>query len=224
MYLLLALAAAAAYGAADFLGGIASRLAPIVPVLLVSQSAALVLAAAMAPMLGNVPHLADLAWGAAAGFAYAIGLLLLYRALATGRMNVVAPITGVCAPSLPVLYGLLIGEKPGWLAIVGIVLAVLAILLISRNGEPKASRADDTANRAERTVMLMAIGAGVAIGFFFIALARTPSGAGLWPLLATRAVAVLCYLGTAVLTKQPLRLPRLPLRGGGGGGGGGFFL
>jgi drug/metabolite transporter (DMT)-like permease len=212
MYLLIALAAAAAYGAADFLGGLASRQSRIVPVIIVSQAIALVLVVIAAPLLAVVPSAAEFGWGAAAGLAYGVGLLLLYRGLAEGQMSIVAPITGVCAPALPVLFGLAIGERPGALALAGVALAIVAIVLISRGASPEP-RAGDAAGTedgggAQRRVVLTAVGAGVAIGLFFIALARTHSAAGLWPLVATRSVTVLCYLVVAGVTRQSLKLSR----------------
>jgi len=88
-------------------------------VIVASQALALVLALLGAPLLGGAPNAPDLLWGAGAGLAYAVGIFLLYRGLASGQMSVVAPITGVCAPCLPVLVGLLKGERPGLWAVSG---------------------------------------------------------------------------------------------------------
>ncbi|MEO8184769.1 MAG: EamA family transporter, partial [Deltaproteobacteria bacterium] len=226
MYLLLALAAAAAYGAADFLGGVASRRSPVVAVIVVSQALALGLVLVAAPLLAAVPSRAELLWGAAAGLAYGVGLILLYRGLAFGQMSVVAPITGICAPSLPVLFGLMIGERPGAWALGGIALAIVAIVLIcwgAAGDDAPASSAQDSAEVVSgRTVVLTAVGAGVAMGFFFIALAQTHAEAGLWPLVATRAVTLACYLLVAAARKQSLRLAPRPLRASTGRGGCGY--
>jgi uncharacterized membrane protein len=215
VYLLLAVAAAAAYGAADFLGGVASRRSAITPVILVSQGLALLLALLSAPFFAAAPAAADLLWGGAAGFAYALGLLLLYRALATGLMSVVAPITGICAPCLPVLIGLLHGERPGVWALAGMVLAGVAIDLVSREPnirEPSASAPGSApAARAARGVVFTAIGAGMAFGVFLSAIAHTSPGAGLWPLVAARAVTLTSHLGVALWQRQPLRLERSSL-------------
>jgi drug/metabolite transporter (DMT)-like permease len=211
MFLLLALAAAAAYGAADFLGGVASRRAASVAVIVVSQSVGLVVMLAAAPALSPAPGAAAFAWGAAAGVAYGLGVLLLYRGLAMGRMSVVAPITAVCALAFPVLFGLLLGEHPGGWALLGIALALPAIVLVSSEAPPAEASPERGAapgTRTGRAVVLTAIGAGAGMGLFFICLARTQSGTGLWPLVAMRGVVVGGFAALALGTRQSLRLPR----------------
>ena len=213
MSLLLALAAAAAYGAADFLGGLASRKSAIAAVIVAQQTLALVLALMAAPLLTGVPNAPNLIWGALAGLAYALGIFLLYRGLATGQMSVVAPITGVCAPCLPVLIGLLTGERPGFWALTGVVLAGAAIVLVSwaPDATRRAAEPGSAAARAQRQVVFTAIGAGMAFGAFLALSAQTSSDAGLWPLVSGRAVTLLVHLGVALATRQPLRLARASL-------------
>jgi drug/metabolite transporter (DMT)-like permease len=211
MSLLLALAAAAAYGAADFLGGVASRRAASVPVIVISQSIGLVVMLAAAPALSPAPDAGALAWGAAAGVAYGLGVLLLYRGLAMGRMSVVAPITAVCALGFPVLFGLLVGEQPGGWALLGIALALPAIVLVSSEAPPAEASPGAAAapgTRTGRAVVITAIGAGAGMGLFFICLARTKSTAGLWPLVAMRTMVVGGFAALALATRQSLRLPR----------------
>src|SRR3954471_16888229 len=82
----LALASALVYGAADFCGGMASRRATAFVVVALSQAAGLVALLAVLPVVGGSPTGADLAWGAAAGIAGSSGLVLFYRALAAGVM------------------------------------------------------------------------------------------------------------------------------------------
>jgi uncharacterized membrane protein len=210
-YLILALMAAAAYGASDFLGGLASRRSPTIAVVVISQALALLSITIGAPLVGGAASTADLLWGAVAGLAYGSGLLLLYRGLASGQMSVVAAVTGVCTISLPVLFGLLVGEEPGVWALVGIGLATLSILLVS-GGAAQASSEDDVeppsiARPSQKGgVIGMAMVAGLAFGCFFIALSRTQPEAGLWPLLATRGVTMCSYLVIAAWTRQSLRL------------------
>ena len=217
--LLIAVGAAAAYGAADFLGGLASRRATPTSVIVSSQALALALGLCAAPLLAGAPTAPDLLWGAGAGLAYAIGLLLLYRALASGQMSIVAPITGICAPALPVLFGVLWGERPGAGALGGMLLAGVAIDLVSREPAVESQRRSDSGTAASlRAVVFTAIGAGAAFGVFLTAVARSSPQAGLWPIVVARAVTLLCHLLLAGAQRQSLRLERATLRLALGGG------
>lgn len=216
--LLIAVGAAAAYGAADFLGGLASRRATPTSVIVSSQALALVLGACAAPLLAGAPSAADLLWGAGAGLAYAIGLLLLYRGLASGQMSIVAPITGLCAPALPVVFGLVRGERPGMGALGGMLLAAVAIDLVSREPDAERRRSGTEAAAPLRAIVLIAIGGGAAFGVFLTAIARSSPTAGLWPIVAARAATLLCHLLLAGVQRQPLRLEPTTLRIALGGG------
>jgi len=120
MAYLLALASALLYGAADFTGGLATRRAATIPVVISSQFSGMVLLALLLPILpGSSPSRTDLLWGVAAGLTGGGGVALLYRALAIGRMAVVAPTTAVCAVVIPVVAAMLLGERPGGLAVLG---------------------------------------------------------------------------------------------------------
>jgi uncharacterized membrane protein len=217
----LALASAVLYGAADFLGGLASRSVNTIATVAVSQAAGLVLLVVLVPFLSAAATQSDLLWGGAAGLAGGIGVGLLYRALAIGTMAVVAPTTAVCAVLIPVAAETIAGERLGARTIAGILLALVAIVLVSQQSssssvERTLSGSLGGPDKARPTIMLspalaMAILSGVAIGFFFLALARTDAAAGLWPLVAARAVSVCLFLALAVAGRQPLRMPARPL-------------
>jgi drug/metabolite transporter (DMT)-like permease len=133
MVYLLAIGSAMLYGAADFTGGLTTRRAGAIPVVLLSQASGLLLLALILPLLPHAsPSRPDLFWGAVAGLTGGIGVALLYRALAIGTMAVVAPTTAVCAVAIPVVVSVLLGERPLPLAIAGIVLGIVSIVLVSR--------------------------------------------------------------------------------------------
>src|SRR5256712_13615359 len=114
MAYLLAIGSAVLYGAADFTGGLTTRRAGTIPVVLLSQAAGLILLALIMPLLPHAsPARADLLWGAAAGLTGGIGVALLYHALATGTMAVVAPTTPVCAAAIPGVGPGLPRARPG---------------------------------------------------------------------------------------------------------------
>ena len=198
MAYLFAIASAALYGAADFLGGMASRRASTMAVVVWSQAAGLVMLLLVLPLLPDAsPSRSDWFWGAVAGIAGSVGVGLLYRALAIGTMAVVAPTTAVCAVVIPVMAGLLAGERVAGLTIAGIGLAVVAIVLVSQE-------------RGTTSVARKGIGiaflSGVAIGFFFLALARTAPAAGMWPLVASRAISLVLFGGLGLATAQPMMM------------------
>ena len=206
MAYLLALLSAALFGAADFAGGLTARRASTIGVVVVSQFAGLVLVAVLLPVLPPVVLTqSDMTWGAAAGVAGGIGVALLYRALAIGTMAVAAPTTAVCAVVIPVMAAMVTGERPGAGTYAGIVLALAAIVLVSQapgadgGGVPAAA-----ATRGIGTALL----AGVAIGFFFLLLARSSPQAGLWPLLFARAASVAGFAVAAVAGGVSLRMGR----------------
>jgi uncharacterized membrane protein len=202
MAMVLALASAVVYGMADFAGGLASRRATAAAVVAVSQAAGLVAVVLLLPWLGGDPTPADLAWGAAAGVAGGLGLLLFYRALAAGVMSVVAPVTAVSAAALPVLGGLLLGERIGPLAAGGIVLALAAVVLVAAE-DGLASLRD-----ARLGTVAPALAAGAGFGLFFVVLDRTGEDSGLSPLVAARVVSVLMVGGLALATGRSLRISR----------------
>lgn len=200
MAYVLALLSAGCYGAADFTGGLATRRAAALLVVLVSQACGLVLVTLALPLLpAATPHPADLWWGAAAGLAGGIGVALLYRALATGAMSIVAPTTAVTAVALPVVTSIALGERPGGLVVVGILIGILAIVLVSRQ--------TGTTPATQSSGVGPALSAGVAIGIFLLALAQTRREAGMWPLLSDRIASVTFFVIVMAVGRHALRMP-----------------
>ena len=167
--------------------------------------AGLVALLALLPWLGGPVTRADLGWGAAAGLVGATGLLVFFRALSRGVMSVIAPVTAVTAAAVPVLAGLLIGNRISPWAGAGILLALLAVVLVSAEGGLASLRA---ARPASLTAPLVA---GTAFGFFFVLLDRTSADAGLTPLVAARLASVLLVVVVALAGKQSLRVGRAAL-------------
>jgi drug/metabolite transporter (DMT)-like permease len=187
MFSVLALGSALFYGAADFIGGLTSRRAHTVAIVAISQSAGLLLVALVLPFLPPAsPTSSDWIWSAVAGATGGGGVALLYRALAVGVMAVVAPVTAVCAVAVPVIVALALGERPSVQVGAGMVLALVAIALVSQ-------QQSDGARRKGTTGVGLALASGIAIGLFFLALARTSADAGLWPLLVARVVSVTMF-------------------------------
>jgi drug/metabolite transporter (DMT)-like permease len=197
---LLAVLASISYGAADFCGGLATkRGGNLFGVVVLSQFTGLVL---LLPFLSGSPNKIDLAWGAGAGIAGGLGVALLYRALSTGVMSVIAPVTAVCAVVVPLIVGMFLGERPKLAALIGVALAIVAIVLVSQSGEAYASAGVGTA-----------VASGIIIGFFLVCLSRSGPSAGLWPLLAARVVSVSFF---GIFVRGLPKRESLPLVIGGG--------
>jgi uncharacterized membrane protein len=197
-----AVLSAITYGAADFLGGVASKRHRPIAVVAVSQMVGLVLLLVLLPILGPDRYrLIDFGWGAAAGVVGGAGLIFFYRGLSTGRMSVVAPLSAVMTALVPLTFGLLIGERPSTLATVGVVAAIPAIALITRE-------TIDEEGESRSTGALDGFIAGIGFGAFFILISRTDPGSGLWPLVGARAASIPFVLLLAAGFRQPIR----PLR------------
>jgi drug/metabolite transporter (DMT)-like permease len=185
MAALLALISAVCYGISDFTGGLATRRATAVSVVLVSNGLSLVIALVITLAVpGSTFAGSDFAWGAAAGIVGLVGVVLLYRGLAVGPMSVVAPITSVLAAAVPLGVGIARGERPGPAALVGVALALPAIVLISR--QPR----DPTRTHVTPVALVAALSAGLSFGGFYVLLAQTGPDGGTWPLVSQRIASV----------------------------------
>jgi drug/metabolite transporter (DMT)-like permease len=176
-----ALSSAVAYGAGDFAGGLAARRAPVLTVTTVAQVAGLVVLLPATLLVPGQISVVAVAIGALAGVCGMGGLLLYMRGLAVGPMGLVAPLSSVVGAGLPLAVGVLDGERPGAVAGLALVVALVAIALASAG-----SRGDAAAGAG----LVYGLGAGVGFGLFFVAIAATPDGAGLWPLVFGRVTSV----------------------------------
>jgi drug/metabolite transporter (DMT)-like permease len=191
--ILLAALCAVTYGLADYSGGRATRSVASAVVTLLGQATSLALVIAGLVIVGTpMASSHDLWWGAAGGVAGGFALVAFYSALSRGTMTMVAPITAVVSAVLPVIVGLSLGERPSGPALVGIVVACLAVALVSG---AIGTRHQET----HLSTVVLAAAAGVGFGFIFIAFARTADDSGLWPLVAARAASlpVLAIIVTA---------------------------
>jgi len=120
-------------------------------------------------------------------------------------MAVVAPTTAVCAVVIPLMAAMLLGERPGPRTLAGIALAIVSIVLVSQ-ARTSAAPGEHAAACGLRSALGLALLSGVAIGLFFLALARTASSAGLWPLLVARFASVVLSGGAALAAGRSLRM------------------
>lgn len=196
----LALGAALCFGITDFVSALLARRVHSAVVALVAQlgGTALILVAALLAPAPSVTAGA-LGWGALSGIGTGVGIAFLFRGMGNGQLSVVVPLSDVGGVVLPVLVGvLLLGERPSWLAWLGIVAAAPALWLITGAG------------RGARTAAGSADGLLSGLGFAlqFVALVPVDPAAGLWPLVASRVASVAVTVPVVLAARAPLRMPR----------------
>lgn len=195
----LALASSVVWGTSDFLGGIYTRRLTLAPVLVVSQLAGLVLLGAATGLTGELdPHAFGV--GLVAGVFGAVGIAAFYRALATGTISIVSPVSA-CGAIVPVGLALAQGERPGALALVGCAIALAGAVLASVHefaGAPAA-----------RSSVILAGTAALGIGGFLYFIAHAVRGGQTLPALFGSRTASLALLLVGVLaTRSSVRMPR----------------
>ena len=177
------LGAAAAFGAGDFSGGVATKRDPVVRVVALAHLLSLALFVLLAVAIGEaVPRPVDLVWGALAGLGGVVGLTALYRGLALGPMGTVSATSAVLAAAMPVIAGVLLGGRLTTVQVAGIVLALVGVTLLSRG--PAEGRGG----------LGLAVLAGLGFGAFFVLLGQTQAGSIFWPLAVARLVSACVML------------------------------
>jgi drug/metabolite transporter (DMT)-like permease len=191
----LGLAASLSWGVADFIGGIQSRRMPVVAVVLGSQLAGLVLVAAVVAVRGEPPPGGDFAlYAALSSLAGIVGLTAFYRALSIGSMGVVAPLSS-CAAAIPLVVGVATGDRPSSLQGVGVAIAIVGVLLASRE-------ATEHGGAAVAKGAGLALVSAVGFGCFFLAIDKASDGDVLWAVAVNRTLSVF-LLGAALLISRP---------------------
>ena len=174
-----------------------------------SYPVALVPLGVLAFVVGGQISQSAVLWGALCGISQGFGVWWFYAALAAGPISVVSPLTAVLAAGVPVGVGVALGERPGAVAAVGIVVALVAIVLVSR----EATDEDVKPHRFTKTVAWLTIGAGLGFGLNFALIDQAPVEARLWPLVFARMSASALVIAIAAVSRnlrppsgQPLKL------------------
>jgi drug/metabolite transporter (DMT)-like permease len=177
--------------------------------MLVTYPVATVLLGVMAATAGGPVRSGALLWGSLYGISQAIGVYWFYAAVSAGPISVVSPLAAVLNAAVPVAAGVALGERPGQIASVGVVLAMFAVILVSR--ESPADE-DVRTHRFTSKVAWLTVGSGVAFGLDFVLLHQAPAECRLWPLFFARAAATVLVFAVAAMSNN-LQLPtRTPLR------------
>lgn len=198
MPILLALGSALVYGVGDYFGGRASRHQASVIVAAVGQMVSLAMVLAAVVIMGTpVPSIGTWAWSAFAGVIGALGIAGLYHGFSHGEISVVAPTSAVVGAVVPVVAGLVMGERPSGLALVGIAIAVTAVALVS------GAIGTHQHNTPPRIVVL-SVAVGACFGLLFVALDQTDANSGMWPLVIARLASVPMLISLAGVTRARL--------------------
>ena len=195
---LFGLSASLSWGAGDFSGGLATRRANVMTVVMAAYTIGFALLIAVALLWSEpFPSALDLIWGSVAGLAGAVGLVAFYQALSVGRMGITAPVAGVLSATLPVIFSALFIGLPNLFQLTGFVLALIAVWFISRPEKAKG--------RPEG--LGLALLAGLGFGSFFILIDQVSPHAIFWPLAAARLSSILFILAIVLLRRQDV-LPK----------------
>jgi drug/metabolite transporter (DMT)-like permease len=187
--------AALTWGAGDFSGGVATKRSSAYGVVIFAHIFSIILLIIAALVLREpIPPLTSWLWGGLAGFGGAIGLLLLYTALANGRMSVAAPVSALVAAAIPVIFAMFTEKMPPLLVIAGFLLALAAIWLVSGGGSAHFNLAE----------LRMPVLAGIAFGFFFTTLHLASFDSVVYPLIAVRIVSISSLSIYSLITRQKI--------------------
>ena len=201
----LSLLAAASWGGGDFSGGVASKRASVFRVVAGAHFVGLLSMLLMAWLTGEpIPPPADLLWGVFAGVSGAFGIAALYKALAVGRMGVIAPVASVVTGIFPVLFSIRTEGLPDRLQMLGFTLALVSIWLVARPNDFVDSQRG----------LGLAVFAGLMFGLFLVGGKQSGHHGVFWPLVAARSAStalMLVIVAFAPRDPQPLRPALWPM-------------
>jgi drug/metabolite transporter (DMT)-like permease len=198
----LGLAAAAFWGASDFLGGLAARKANVVVVVAIAHSLSLIflLVGALATHTPYPPGhfmLRGLGAGAFGGMA----LIFYYQALSMGEMGITTTLSGLLTALVPVVYAFLTLGAPTFSQSSGVVVAAAAITLI----------AYAPAGRPRPLALILACCAGLCFGGFLVFLKIENARGLIWQLIFSRVASA--GLATALSIWVAIQAKRVSFRG-----------
>jgi uncharacterized membrane protein len=194
----LSLLASACWGVADFNGGLQSRRVPVIVVLALVEGVGLLAVLVVIAVTGEpLPGTRAILFAVGAGTAGAVALGCFYRALAIGTMSIVAPIssTGV---ALPVIVGVATGDRPSAVVSVGLAVAIVGVLLASREQHEDAEAA-----AAGRTAVWLALAAALGFGSYFVFSDVAADSSVPWLLVFSRVLIVPVLIAIALVRRAP---------------------
>jgi drug/metabolite transporter (DMT)-like permease len=199
----LALCASLAWGVGDFIGGMKTRVLPVLVVLVCSQLVGFLWIGAVALVAQQpVPAAHYVLFAALSAVAGTAGLACFFRAIAIGKMSLVVPIAAT-AGVVPVVVGIATGDRPSALQITGIVVALGGAVLASREPDEEGRGGSKLA----AGVLLAALSA-FFWGWFFLAIDEASDGGAVWASLVNRTTSLALLLVAAAIMRPRLRAAR----------------
>ena len=182
----LGLTSAISWGAGDFTGGLAARKTGAYRAVFYGEVIGLALLfvvvfATPQPM----PDFNSILLSMAAGAFGTVGLMLLYSAMAQGKMSIAAPVSALLAAALPVIVGMFMDGFPGYLTLLGFAFALAAIWLISQSEDGVK---DILTHLSDLRLPLLA---GVGFGSYFVLMNAATRQTTFWPMVYSRSAGTL---------------------------------
>jgi drug/metabolite transporter (DMT)-like permease len=171
--------------------------------MLVAYPVEAVLLGLLAIVVGGPIQTGAVIWGSLYGVGMAFGMWAFFAALGAGPISVVSPLAAVLNAAVPVAVGVALGERPGQAASVGVVLALVAVMLVSR----EAAVDGVTPYRFTPKVAWLTVVAGSAMGLNLVFLHQAPHETKLWPLVFGRLSATAVVFAMSAMSKN-LKMPR----------------
>jgi drug/metabolite transporter (DMT)-like permease len=193
----LALGASLAWGLGDFFGPLKSRTLGILRVLVYVQAGGLATIAVIVAIRGRGPADEAVLFAVPAALSGTLGLYSYYRGMAVGAMSVVAPIAGVSA-IVPVIVGIVSGDRPSAITSLGIACALGGVFLASREPHREGSRL--------AAGVSLALLAAVGFGGYFPLMHAAGNADFWWAALLFRITSTTIIAVAALIRRPPLRL------------------
>jgi drug/metabolite transporter (DMT)-like permease len=197
---LLALSASLMWGTADYVGGLLTRSREVMSIVLVSQLAGLVVIACVVAGRGvGWPGGEAMLPAAAAGVLGAFTIVVFYLALSYGPVSIVAPIMAA-STAIPVVYGLVTGERPSPLQLAGLAVTlagVIGVSLTTGDGHARGRRG-----------IAFGILAAVMLGVLLVIFARAADADAYWAPLVLRVTSIATTIAIVLVRRVRVHVDR----------------
>jgi drug/metabolite transporter (DMT)-like permease len=199
----LGFASAIGWGAADFVGGLASRKTGAYRTIFYAEAIGIFFVIAAALLFrqpfpnGSASLLALLA-----GVVGTSGLVLLYRSMTSGLMSIAAPVSALLSAIIPIVVGSFTEGLPKLVTVFGFGFALLAIWFISQSGDGVK---DILAHILDLKFPILA---GAGFGLYFVIMHAATRETALWPMVISRSGGMVIMAVYLFLRRDSWRVER----------------